>query len=64
MTSLDERISVDVKTAAELTGLSTFVIRAAYQSGDLVVGYVGAKVVIPVDNLRAWVRGLPTERAS
>lgn len=64
MTALADRISVSVRQAAELTGLSQDLIRAAYRSGDLQVRYNGTKVVIPVSALEQWINGLPTERAT
>ena len=64
MSALDDVVSVTVQRASDLTGLSKDIIRAAYKSGDLECRYFGSKVLIPIDGLRRWIDGLPSERAS
>lgn len=56
-----ETISVPIKQAVAITGVGEKVLRAAAKSGDLAVHYVGTKIVVEVDELRAFVRALPTE---
>jgi hypothetical protein len=57
-------ISVDYKSAAEMTGHSVDVIRRAVRAGDLTPRYPTAKPVLLVEDLRAWVLRAPTERGA
>jgi len=58
---MTDPISVPLKTAVAMTGVGDKVLRAAVKSGDLAAHYVGVKIVIEVEELRAFVRALPTE---
>lgn len=58
-------VSVNVKDAAEATGLSVDVIKRAIKAGDLrtgrptIDGREIQKVVIPVAELERWIEGRP-----
>lgn len=57
-------ISHTIESASTATHVGKDLIRAAIRSGDLVAHYVGVKAIILDDDLRDWIRTLPTERAS
>lgn len=61
---MTEPVSVDLVTAAELTGVSVDYLRAAYRSGALPIRYAGQKVLIRREDLAAYIDGLPTERSA
>lgn len=54
-------LSVDIRTAAEMVGCSTDMIRRAIKATDqthLPAKLVGSKQVIQIDELRAWISRL------
>lgn len=54
-------LAVDVKTAAEMVGVSTDMIRRAIKATDethLNAKLIGSKNVIQVDELRDWISRL------
>ena len=53
-------LSVSVRDAAALTGLSEYEIRTAVSKGELFARKRGRRIVIPVDGLKAWIDGLPS----
>lgn len=55
-------ISVSVKRAGEMVGLSTWQIRDLCNRGLIESGYQGRRRLVDVDSLRAYVKGLPSER--
>lgn len=59
-------IAYTIEKAAEATPFSREIIRAAIAAGDLVVHYRrgGSHPIILDEDLRDWIRTLPTERAS
>lgn len=57
-------VSYTVQGAAEASGLSADVIRRAVKSGDLVAHYPTSRPVILRDELEAWIKASPTERAA
>lgn len=59
-------IAYTIEGAADATPFSRELIRAAIKDGDLVVHYRpgGQHPVILDEDLRDWIRTLPTERAS
>lgn len=54
-------VAVTVQQAAQMTGMSTDVIRRAVNTGNLVAHYPTARPVILVDELRNWISSSPTE---
>lgn len=63
-TPIHARISMTYQDAALLTGHSVNTIRAAVARGDLVPHYPTTKPVLLAEDVEAWVRNSPTERAS
>lgn len=59
-------IAYTIEGAAGATPFSRELIRAAISTGDLIVHYRpgGSHPIILDDDLREWIRTLPTERAS
>ena len=59
-------VAYTIEGAAAATPFSRELIRAAIATGDLVVHYRpgGSHPIILDDDLRDWIRTLPTERAS
>ena len=56
-------ISLTAEDAAKATGIGKSTLYAAARAGDLEVRWVGRqKFVIEPDELRAWVRTLPTAK--
>ena len=58
------RISYNIREAAEAVGVSEWMIRRWVEEGRLTPRYVGQghKIVIPADELRGLIDTLPTER--
>ena len=52
----DDVLAVSVKRAAELCGLSKFTVAAKVRCGELPVIRVGRRVLIGLDDLRAWLQ--------
>lgn len=61
---LENKVSVGVDGAAEATGLGQTLIRKAITAGELRSHRAGARIVILVEDLRAWIASLPTGAAS
>lgn len=59
-----EAISVDLKEAARLTGLSYDYLYRAYRSALLPVHFAGKKVLVKRADLESFIDSLPTERVS
>jgi hypothetical protein len=55
-----DKIAVNYDTAAKLTSVSVGVIRAAIDHGDLIRRYPTSNPIIDLDDLRDWVKNLPT----
>ena len=56
-------LSVSVQDAADMTSLSTFLIRTAINKGDLKAKKVGTRIAIKVDDLAAWLDAQPDAAA-
>lgn len=54
-------LAVDTDTATRLVGLSPSTVRALMRRGDLVARYSGTKPIFIVDDLREFLRTLPSE---
>lgn len=61
-TPIPDPISVSVKTAAAMTGLSVWSIYKLLDSRAVVSGYEGTRRLVNVESLRSYIRNLPTER--
>jgi excisionase family DNA binding protein len=57
-----DKLSVSLDEAERLTSISTFTLRRAIKRGDLKVGRVGRRLVIPLSELEKLVR--PAGQAS
>lgn len=55
-------VSVDLKGAADRTGLSVSEIQKAIAASEIAVNYRGRKPLIRAVELDAWVASLPTSR--
>lgn len=55
-------ISMNIRQAAEATGVSVEIIRRAIEKGDLVPRYPSARPVLMTEEVRDWVDSRPTER--
>jgi hypothetical protein len=55
-------VSYDLPGAAAATGLSVRELQRAIAASDLAVHYRGSKPVIDRDELRAFIRALPSEK--
>lgn len=59
-------ISMSIRQAADATGLSEYKIREAInlypKSGGLCAKYVGTKLIIRTDDLKAWIDALENAR--
>lgn len=55
-------IAYTLPDAARVVGLSERFLRDAITAGDLAARYAGRKVLIPADELRAWVDAMPSQR--
>jgi hypothetical protein len=62
--TLTDRISVSVKDAAWLLGVSQSRMRELINKGAVQVGYEGSKPLVSVPSLQAYYDGLPTERSA
>ncbi|MCA0332280.1 MAG: helix-turn-helix domain-containing protein [Actinobacteria bacterium] len=58
------RISLNTKQAAEATGVSQKTIENAIRRGELIAHYPTSRPLVLLEDLDAWVRSAPTERAS
>ena len=56
-----EPISLPIEKAAEAVGLSRRYLDGAIADGSLVAKGAGAKTLIEVDELRAWIKAMPTK---
>ena len=54
-------LTVPVKEAARLTGLSTFTIYDRVQRGEIEAVHLGRKVLVKYASLAAFIDGLPSE---
>lgn len=61
-TSPLDPISVSVKRAAELTGLSRWTIYKRLEEGAIQSVYDGTRRLVLTESLRAYIKRLPTER--
>lgn len=52
-------ISLPVVEAAEAVGVSRSYLDGAIKAGDLIAHKAGNKVLVDVDDLRAWFKALP-----
>lgn len=57
-------VAYSIKDAAAAAGISERTIRQAIKDGDLVANYPTSHAVILRDELEAWIRSTPTERAA
>jgi excisionase family DNA binding protein len=57
-----EPITVSVKAAAEMTGLSRWTIYQLLDNGDVASVYKGSRRLVLVESLRDYIANLPTER--
>lgn len=59
-------ISMSIRQASDATGLSESTIRKAInlypKSGGLCAKYLGVKIIIKVDDLKAWIDSLEAAR--
>lgn len=51
---VEDRIAVDVETAAEMLGISRGALYPLVMSGDVPSFKVGRRRLVPIDGLRAW----------
>lgn len=51
---MDERIAVDVETAAEMLGISRAALYPLVMAGDVPSFKVGRRRLVPVGRLREW----------
>jgi hypothetical protein len=63
-TSIHERYSVDAETAADFIGISRRKLDLEADKGLITRHYCDSKPLFKVDDLKAYVDNLPTERAS
>ena len=61
-TSPVERISVSVKDAAAMTGLSKWTIYKLLSDGAVMSVYEGSRRLVLTESLRDYIANLPTER--
>jgi hypothetical protein len=61
-TSIPDPITVSVKTAAAMTGLSVWAIYKLLDAKAVESVYQGTRRLVMVDSLRAHITSLPTER--
>lgn len=59
-----DSITVSVKVAAEMLGLSPYQIKKRCDAGRIESHFDGPRRLVLVDSLRAYVKNLPTERPS
>ena len=59
---LPEPITVSVKVAAKMTGLSNWTIYNLLDEQKIKSVYHGSRRLVEVDSLRAYIAKLPTER--
>lgn len=57
---LAERFSLTPEEASALTGIGLTTIRAVAAAGDLVAHKQGTRTIILPDDLKAWLKSLPT----
>lgn len=57
-----DRISVSVKDAAAMTGLSKWTIYKRLDEGAIASAYDGTRRLVVVESLRSYIANLPTER--
>ena len=55
----DLTISLPVVDAAKSVGVSRSYLDGAIKAGDLIAHKAGNKVLVDVDDLRAWLKALP-----
>jgi hypothetical protein len=58
------RVSLNTEAAATATGLSQRSIENAIRRGELIAHYPTSRPLVLLEDLDAWVRSAPTERAS
>ena len=54
-------ITVSVKAAGEMVGLSVWTIRDRCKSGAIESHFEGRKRLVDVESLRSYIKGLPAE---
>lgn len=59
---MEERIAVDVETAAQMLGISRAALYPLVMSGDVPSFKVGRRRLVPVEPLRHWAAGQPDAR--
>jgi excisionase family DNA binding protein len=59
MVPLAERLSLSPEEASALTGIGLTSIREAIRSGHLKAKKLGRRVMILMDDLKAWLKALP-----
>ncbi len=64
MTVAKPKFAYSIAEAAEAAGVSDKTIRRAIEAGDLAVRYPTSRPVVPVDELRAWIDAMPSQRPS
>lgn len=62
MPQIHPPITVSVKTAGEMVGLSSWQVRQLLEDGLVVSRYQGRRRLVDVDSLRSYIESLPTER--
>lgn len=62
MASDTSPITVSVKVAAGMVGLSVWSIRDLCEKGAIASVFSGRRRLVCVDSLRAYIKDLPTER--
>lgn len=60
----NEPMACSVDVAAKLAGCSRTTIYEAIKSGDLQVHKMGARTIIIDEDLRSWLRSLPTKEVA
>jgi hypothetical protein len=56
-----QELAYSIPEAAEVASTSVSVLRRKIAAHDSTVRYIGAKPVILVEELKAWLESLPTE---
>lgn len=56
---MNERIAVDVETAADMLGISRAALYPLVMAGEIPSFKVGRRRLVPVDRLRAWADRQP-----
>jgi hypothetical protein len=62
MAGIHPPITVSVKGAGEMLGLSPYQVKGLCDAGLIESGFSGRTRLVFVDSIRAYVEGLPAER--